>query len=76
MRWIYALDVPLASPEVLSLPPRPQQTLQYLLAGNSEKEIAANLGLALNTVHHYVKHLYRHFNVSSRSELLARWVKE
>jgi DNA-binding CsgD family transcriptional regulator len=76
MRWIYALDLPLASPDVVSLSPRPQETLQYLLAGNSEKEIAVHLGLSLNTVHHYVKRLYRHFRVSTLSELLARWVKE
>jgi DNA-binding NarL/FixJ family response regulator len=76
MRWIYALDLPLASPEVRSLSRRPQETLQYLLAGNSEKEIAGQLGLSLNTIHHYVKRLYSHFRVSSRSELLARWVKE
>lgn len=75
-RWVYRHDVPLAAPMVLSLSPRPRETLQLLLAGHSEKQIAARLKLSTNTVHHYVKSVYRHFGVSSRSELLARWVKE
>lgn len=76
MRWIYQFDLPLMSPEVAPLSPRMRQTLQFLLAGASEREIAAHIGLSLNTVHHYVKQLYRHFGVSSRSQLLARWVGE
>jgi DNA-binding CsgD family transcriptional regulator len=75
LKWVYAPDLPLASPDVRALPPRPRQTLQYLLDGCSEKQIAVALGLSVNTVHHYVKHLYRHFGVSSRSQLLARWVR-
>lgn len=73
--WIYQADVPFGSPDILSLTPRQRQTLQYLLAGHSEKQIASLLKLSRNTVHHYVKALHRHFKVSSRSELLARWVR-
>lgn len=73
--WIYQADVPFGSPDILSLTPRQRQTLQYLLAGHSEKQIASMLKLSRNTVHHYVKALHRHFKVSSRSELLARWVR-
>jgi DNA-binding CsgD family transcriptional regulator len=76
MAWVYDLDLPLASPEMTSLPPRARETLQYLLAGLSEKQAADRLELSHNTVHHYVKLLYRHFEVSSRSELLARWVRD
>jgi DNA-binding CsgD family transcriptional regulator len=76
MAWVYELDLPLASPEVTSLSPRGRETLQYLLAGFSEKQTAARLKLSHNTVHHYVKQLYKHFDVSSRSELLARWVRD
>lgn len=73
--WIYRADFPLASPDVQALTPRQQQTLQYLLAGYSEKQIAARLQLSTNTVHHHVKALYRRFGVTSRAELLARWVR-
>ena len=74
MAWVYEADLLLASPDALSLSPRQRQTLQHLLDGSGEKQIAARLGVSPHTVHHYVKVLYRHFDVSSRSELLARWV--
>lgn len=57
------------------LPPRLQQTLELLLAGDSEKQVARKLAISPHTVHAYVKMLYRKFDVSSRGELLARWVK-
>jgi DNA-binding CsgD family transcriptional regulator len=57
-----------------ALAPRLQQTLVRLLAGDSEKQIAHKLNLSRNTVHTYVKSLYRHFDVNSRGELLARFV--
>jgi DNA-binding CsgD family transcriptional regulator len=74
--WVYRPDLPLLSPDGTPLSPRQRQTLQLLLAGNSEKEIASQMCLSHNTVHHYVKALHRHFGVSSRSELLARWVRK
>ena len=63
------------SPGVLRVPielsPRLEQTLKYLLDGNSEKQVARHLKLSPHTVHVYVKALYRRFGVSSRAELLA-----
>jgi DNA-binding CsgD family transcriptional regulator len=56
------------------LSPRMQQTLLSLLGGDSEKQVAAKLGVSPHTVHVYVKQLYRKYGVSSRGELLARWV--
>jgi DNA-binding NarL/FixJ family response regulator len=64
------LDVPLTPPEQM-LSPRLRQTLSGLLAGNSEKQVAATLGLSKHTVHLYVTAIYRHFGVNSRGELLA-----
>jgi DNA-binding CsgD family transcriptional regulator len=54
-----------------SLPPRVRQTLDCLLEGDSEKQVAARLGLSRHTVHQYVTDLYRRLGVSSRAELLA-----
>jgi len=51
---------------------RHRDTLEGLLAGDSEKQIANKLGVSRNTVHVYVTALYRHFKVNSRGELLAR----
>lgn len=52
-----------------------RQTLTHLLRGDSEKQVAAKLGVSQHTVHVYVKSLYRHFGVSSRGELMARYIK-
>lgn len=54
---------------------RLRQTLEALLTGDSEKQVAAKLGLSRHTVHIYVKALYRHFAVSSRGELLAKCLR-
>ncbi|HEX5241899.1 MAG TPA: LuxR C-terminal-related transcriptional regulator [Tepidisphaeraceae bacterium] len=60
--------------EDFDLPPRVRQTLGRLLAGDSEKQIAAWMGVSPHTVHCYVKALYRSYEVSSRGELLSRFV--
>ena len=62
-------------PKSLKLSPRMRQTLDRLLAGDSEKQIARELGVSPHTVHIYVKALYRGFDVCSRGELLARFVR-
>jgi DNA-binding NarL/FixJ family response regulator len=62
--------------ELNRLPPRLQQTMSSLLNGDSEKQAAKKMGVSPHTVHVYVKTLYRRYNVSSRGELLARWVKQ
>jgi DNA-binding CsgD family transcriptional regulator len=54
------------------LPPRLSQTLNELLSGKSEKEIANRLELSRHTIHNYVKALHQRFEVSSRGELLAK----
>ncbi len=54
------------------LPPRVRETLQCLLDGDSEKQAAARMGLSGETVHQYVKALYRRYRVESRAELLIR----
>lgn len=51
---------------------RATQTLDELLGGASEKEIADRMGLSAHTVHQYVKTVYRAFGVRSRAELMAR----
>jgi DNA-binding CsgD family transcriptional regulator len=53
------------------LTPRLQQTLDHLLNGLSEKQIAAELDLSLPTVHEYIRKLYQHFDVHSHAQLLA-----
>ncbi|HZZ41624.1 MAG TPA: helix-turn-helix transcriptional regulator [Tepidisphaeraceae bacterium] len=57
-----------------TMAPRIRETLRHLLIGDSEKQIANKLGISQHTVHVYVKRLYRHYDVNSRGELLARFV--
>ena len=62
--------------ELNRLPPRLRQTMRSLLAGDSEKQAAAKLGVSPHTVHVYVKSLYKRYQVSSRGELLSKWVRK
>ncbi|HXE52063.1 MAG TPA: LuxR C-terminal-related transcriptional regulator [Tepidisphaeraceae bacterium] len=54
---------------------RLRQTLSLLLEGLSEKQAARKLGLSDRTVHDYVTMLYKHFDVCSRAELLAYFIR-
>jgi DNA-binding CsgD family transcriptional regulator len=60
---------------VAELPPRLRQVLDCLLEGDSEKQVAARLGLSRHTVHDHVKALYRRLGVTSRPELMARCLR-
>jgi DNA-binding NarL/FixJ family response regulator len=72
---------PAGSPEktprqsIDEMAPRLSQTLELLLKGSSEKQVANQMKLSQHTVHGYVKALYRMYGVSSRAELLARHLK-
>jgi DNA-binding CsgD family transcriptional regulator len=54
---------------------RLNETLSLLLDGLSEKQVAGKLRLSVTTVHRYVGKLYQHFQVSSRPELLAYFIR-
>jgi hypothetical protein len=56
------------------LPQALQGTFSLILAGKSEKEIARQTHRSPNTVHDHVKRIYAHFGVSSRGQLLSRFV--
>lgn len=64
-----------SAPDPMRLSPRLRQTLDCLLDGDSEKQAALRLGLSPTTIHEYVTALYRYFQVNSRSELLAFFLK-
>ena len=60
---------------ITTLSPRLRDVLVCLLEGDSEPQAAARLGLTRDTTHQYVKALFRQFNVNSRSQLMARFVR-
>ncbi|HLJ95507.1 MAG TPA: helix-turn-helix transcriptional regulator [Gemmataceae bacterium] len=63
------------NPSPADLPPRVRQTFRCLLEGDSDKQIAARLGLGRHTINQYAKTIFAHFGVRSRAELLARWLR-
>lgn len=56
------------------LSPRERSLLSQLLSDQSEKEIAAHLGLTLSTVRSYTKILYAKLGVRGRAGLMALWL--
>ncbi len=58
----------------LPLSPAERRVLDWLLRGLSEKEVATKLDISPNTVHCHVGKIYKAVGVTSRAELLARFV--
>jgi DNA-binding CsgD family transcriptional regulator len=56
------------------LTPRQREVLLCLLEGDSEQQVALRLGLTRDTAHQYVKGVFRKLNVSTRAELMARFI--
>jgi DNA-binding CsgD family transcriptional regulator len=63
----------LPSAAVPLLARRPRTVFNLLLQGLSRKQIAAGLKISEHTVNDYVKAVYRHFSVSSQSQLIRRF---
>ena len=64
-----------ASHQITTLYPRHRTVLNLLGEGWSRKKISEHLGISVNTVHGYVKVIFKHFCVHSQSELLARFTR-
>lgn len=62
-------------PTPATLTERQRQTLELLLAGMTEKQCAASMGIGTPTVHEFVQGIYRHFGVHSRAELMAHFIR-
>jgi DNA-binding CsgD family transcriptional regulator len=64
-----------SQPSAAELSPRRREVLARLLTGDSEKQIAAALSISPATAHEHVMAVYRHFQVRSRGELMALFVR-
>lgn len=73
-RYALGLSTPTGADAISQLSPRQRETLDILLCGHSEKQIAAKLSRSVHTVHTHVKAIYRVFGVSTRAELLSKFV--
>ncbi|MEQ8514165.1 MAG: helix-turn-helix transcriptional regulator, partial [Chromatocurvus sp.] len=65
------LTLPGTTRDISELPRRLREVVSGLIDGESEKQIAARLGISHYTVNRHVQRLYRHYGVTSRGRLLA-----
>jgi DNA-binding CsgD family transcriptional regulator len=63
-----------ASVDLLTLSPRERDVLVRLLKGDSRKQVATKLNLSIHTVADHLKVIYRKLGVTSRAELLAKFI--
>ncbi len=63
-----------AGPLTHELTNRQRDVLRLALKGLSEKQIAAQLHRSTHTVHAHLRDIYQQLNVSSRAELMARFI--
>jgi DNA-binding CsgD family transcriptional regulator len=62
-------------PSPAGLTPRGRDVLRCVLEGDSAKQIAARLGISVNTANEYLRAVFHHFHVGTRPELMARWIR-
>jgi DNA-binding CsgD family transcriptional regulator len=53
---------------------REKEALGHLLTGASDKEVAARMGISQHTAHQYAKTILRVYRVTSRKQLIARFM--
>ncbi len=71
-----AETAPQAAPRRLNLTEREQEVLRGLVRGMAYKEVAARLGVTLDTVRSHVKAVYRKLQVHSVAEAVGRAIHE
>jgi DNA-binding NarL/FixJ family response regulator len=60
------------APEVATLSDREREVLVALSQGQQYKEIAANLGISINTVRNYIRAIYDKLHVNTRTEAINK----
>ena len=58
-----------------SLSPREEMVLDCLVKGFTYKQIAAQLGIGIDTIRTYLKRINEKFHVQSRTEAIAKYVR-
>ncbi len=65
-----------STPEYIMLSDREKEILQQLVDGKSYKMIAAVLHISYDTVHSHIKNIYEKLHVNSKSEAVAKAIKQ
>ncbi|WP_153797329.1 response regulator [Foetidibacter luteolus] len=60
----------------LHLSPRENEVLQHICKGKVPKEIAADMGLTINTVQQYIKGIMKKFKITRTTELVLFAIKK
>ena len=75
--WMYRDEYAGSSrPKVAALSPGLHRVFTLLLEGKTQRQVAESLSKSVYAVRQDVKALYRHFEVSSRKELMAKWDRQ
>jgi DNA-binding CsgD family transcriptional regulator len=74
--WLHLLGWPTKDLAALpNLAPRQWTVFNLLVMGHSRGEVASSLNLSQHTVNGYVKAIFLHFNVHSRTQLVSRFLQ-
>ncbi len=57
---------------ILNVTNREMDVVRLIVAHESEKEVARDLGIKLSTVHSHILRIYQKLGINCRSELIAR----
>jgi DNA-binding NarL/FixJ family response regulator len=70
-----ALAAP-SAPATLALSPRERDVLDGLAEGQAYKQIADKLGVSIHTVRNYIRRIYEKLHVCSRTEAVAKYLRQ
>jgi len=62
--------------ENTDLSPREREVLNGLALGHAYKQIAGQLGVSIHTVRNYIRRIYEKFHVRSRTEAVAKYLRQ
>jgi DNA-binding NarL/FixJ family response regulator len=75
-KYLFRLASPSANPANMpllgALSPKEQEVLQHLSSGYSYAETAKLMGVALSTVQHHIRNLYRKLDVRSQTQAISK----
>jgi DNA-binding NarL/FixJ family response regulator len=60
----------------ISLSPREREVLDGLAEGQAYKQIADQLGVSIHTVRNYIRRIYEKLHVGSRTEAVAKYLRQ
>ena len=75
---VLSLQPVLAAPgaETVGLSPREREVLDGLAEGQAYKQIADKLGVSIHTVRNYIRRIYEKLHVCSRTEAVAKYLRQ